>query len=841
MKYFGNTVLNKAALDHLFEDQMQRWALARDNYAALDGVKLRSFPLDDGEKPVEVKVQFNPSRMVSSTAKIDAQTIKNRKCFFCKENRPKEQSGIRFEGVTTGYTVQVNPYPIFRHHLVIQSNTHSRQELDSSRMVDMLNLAKMMPDYVLFYNGPNAGASVPDHFHFQAGDKGVLPRQASFQNYRKETILSFGPGLKPGDPVSYSYLRVYHLTDYARGCFIIDVASVKMAILYIGKIYTILSGLTGRGDGRFDPDDIVSSAMNQFQEGGMWEPMMNVLCWWEKGFWRIALFARGELRPSCYSAEGKEHFTISPACVEMSGLVITPVEDDYFRLQAKDVKKIFDDVSISYDIEEKLIRKMRNQPQVSVGIMHADQIRFTLNDQYRLVEKNGITNIKGPVYQGDLTIEMAEEGKFTFEGQQYSEIMFEPVEKQKTATFWLRDVVIGVNFHWERKEDQKFEGCLKFIVENGQVCPINILGVEDYLTSVISSEMSATANENLLKAHAVISRSWLLAQIEHAEKEKQPSCTLKENAEHNCQELIKWYDRDDHKNFDVCADDHCQRYQGLTRASTETVKKAIDETWGEILSYEGDICDARFYKCCGGMLEEFENAWEDTHHDYLEVVRDSEDSAKTEVEARAEALKKKDPSKMKYGKDAATILDLTDEGKAEAWIFADPDAFCNTKDAAILSQVLNNYDQETANFYRWKVEYTQEEISSLVNTKSGEDFGQIVDLVPIERGKSGRLVRLKIVGTKKTMIIGKELEIRRILSTSHLYSSAFVAKRLNAAGKYLPEDSKEVPAKFELYGAGWGHGVGLCQIGAAVMGAKGYTYDSILYHYYPNAEIVKKY
>ena len=354
MKYFGNTVLNKAALDHLFEDQMQRWPLARDNYAALDGVKLRSFPLDEGEKPVEIKVQYNPSRMVSSTAQIDAETIKNRKCFFCKENRPKEQSGLRYEGVTTGYTVQVNPYPIFRHHLVIQSNTHSRQELDSSRMVDMLNLAKMMPDYVVFYNGPNAGASVPDHFHFQAGDKGVLPIQASFQNYRKELIHSFGPSFKPGDCVSFSYLRVYHLTDYARGAFVIDAASIKMAILYVGKIYTILSGLTGRGDGRFDPDDIVSSDKNQFQEGGMWEPMMNVLCWWEKGFWRIAFFARGELRPSCYIAQGAEHFTISPACVEMGGLVITPVEDDYLRLQAKDVKKIFDDVSISYDIEEKL-------------------------------------------------------------------------------------------------------------------------------------------------------------------------------------------------------------------------------------------------------------------------------------------------------------------------------------------------------------------------------------------------------------------------------------------------------------------------------------------------------
>ena len=839
-------VLNKAALDRLFADQFERWPLARENYAALDKVHLRSFAFDGNVsakgKPLMLSVQFNPQRMMSSTAKIDAQTIASRKCCFCKEGRPKEQEGIKFMGVTTDYAVQVNPYPIFRRHLVIRSRTHSRQELDSSRMVDMLMLARALNDYVVFYNGPNSGASVPEHFHFQAGNKGVLPIQASTECFAKELLLSQGADIRAGAAASANYMRIYHLTDYARGAFLIEVASVKKAILYLGKIYTILSALTGRGDGRFDPDDIVSSDMNVFQEGGMWEPMMNILTWYDKGLWKIALFARGELRPECYTAQGEGHFTVSPACVEMGGLIITPVEDDFERIGPDDVRKILSDVSIKRETEEKLIRKMRNQPQVSVGIMHAQKIRFTLDSQYRLVEKNGIRNAKGPVYQGDLEVELADDGEsLVFEDQLYTQLLFEPLEGADSSAFWLRDVVIGVNFHWERKEDQMFEGSLKFIVEHGLVCPINILGVEDYLTSVISSEMSATANENLLKAHAVISRSWLLAQMEHASKEKQPSCTLRNNAENNCPELVKWYDRDDHNNFDVCADDHCQRYQGLTRASTQTVRKAVDQTWGEVLSYEGEICDARFYKCCGGMLEEFESAWEDTHYDYLEVVRDSQESAEVEVTARKEALAKKDPSKMKYGKDAATILDLTDEGKAEAWIFANPDAFCNTKDAAILSQVLNNYDQETANFYRWKVEYTQEEIAELVNSKSGEDFGQIVNLVPVERGTSGRLIRLKIVGTKKTMIIGKELEIRRILSPSHLYSSAFVAKRLNAEGKYLPEDAQAVPAKFELYGAGWGHGVGLCQIGAAVMGAKGFSYDSILYHYYPNAEIVKKY
>ena len=844
MDSLGNIVLNKAALEKLFEDQLHRWPLARDNYAALENVKLRSFPLNQEQpKSVEIKVQFNPSRLSSSTAEVDADTINGRQCCFCKEGRPKEQQGIKYQGVTTDYIVQLNPYPIFRRHLVIHSISHSRQQLDSTRMADMLALSKMLLGYVVFYNGPNSGASIPEHFHFQAGERGVLPVEASFATLKKETLFAMAPNLRPGGTVPYNYLRIYRLLDYAKGSFIIEASSSKTLISAVGKIYSILSSLTGRGNGRFDPDDVVSSERKLFEEGGMWEPMMNIICWYEAGFWRVALFARGALRPSCYFAEGEAHFLISPACVEMGGLIIAPMEEDYLRLKAGDVKKMFDDVSISPETEENLIRKMRNQPKVSVGIMHASDIRFTFETPYKLVGKNGIKNVKGDVYSGDLQVSLSpDKTEILFEGQKYTDLSFEPVDKHSAGTFWLRDVVIGVNFHWERKEDQKFEGNLKFIVENEAICPVNIVGVEDYLTSVISSEMSATASMQLLKAHAVISRSWLLSQIEHKEQfNKQPSCSLATNSEHDCSELIKWYDKDDHINFDVCADDHCQRYQGLTRASTEEVRKAVDETWGEVLWYEGQICDARFYKCCGGMLEEFESAWEDTHYDYLEVVRDSEESVKVEIEARTESDTKKNVSLRKYGRAAATILDLREEGKAEAWIFAEPEALCNTKDANILSQVLNNYDQETLNFYRWKVDYTQEELSALVAKKSGEDFGNIVDIIPIERGTSGRLIRVKIVGTKKSMIIGKELEIRRILSESHLYSSAFVVKRLNAAGKYFSADSQEVPAKFELYGAGWGHGVGLCQIGAAVMGAKGYNYDSILYHYYPNSEIVKKY
>ena len=431
-------------------------------------------------------------------------------------------------------------------------------------------------------------------------------------------------------------------------------------------------------------------------------------------------------------------------------------------------------------------------PCVKVGIFNEPEVKFVLYGKYRvgdtIAEGECLASVSG--------------GKVLWDGKEYDNVLFTPSDEENDC-FELKDVTIGVNFHWERKENQKFRGALSLIVENDRVTAINVLSVEEYLLSVLSSEMSATASLELLKAHAVISRSWLLAQIE---KNKN---IIKENT-HYCachqdeNELVKWYDREDHVNFDVCADDHCQRYQGITRASTQTVREAIKATWGQVLTYDGKLCDARFSKCCGGVYEEFENCWEPVHYPYLVARRDSE--------------------------HPLDFPDLTVEENAKEWILSSPQAFCNTTDAEILSQVLNNYDQETADFYRWKVEYSQEELSALIKNRSGIDYGEILDLVPVERGKSGRLVRMKIVGTKKQLTIGKELEIRRTLSPSHLYSSAFIVDKqdVNAAG---------VPQKFVLTGAGWGHGVGLCQIGAAVMGAKGYNYKEILLHYFIDANI----
>ena len=438
-----------------------------------------------------------------------------------------------------------------------------------------------------------------------------------------------------------------------------------------------------------------------------------------------------------------------------------------------------------------------NMPQVSVGIMNEPAVDFVLNGRYKV----------GDAIVTGLQHSVAVDGKVSWNGYLEKEISFVPADDMEQCSFELHDVTIGVNFHWERKENQLFRGVLKLIVENGKVTTINVLPVEDYLMSVISSEMSASASLELLKAHAVISRSWLLAQID---KNKQIAAEGDEYvAEESGEgEMIKWYDREDHVNFDVCADDHCQRYQGITRESTEKVRKAVTETCGQVLTYDGNLCDARFSKCCGGVFELFENCWEPKHYDYLIARRDADNENE--------------------------FPDLTKEQDAAEWIMSSPKAFCNTTDANILSQVLNNYDQETADFYRWRVEYTQDQISTLIKERSGIDFGRIIDLRPVARGTSGRLYKMKIVGEKKTLTIGKELEIRRVLSKSHLYSSAFIVEKHDVG-------TDGVPQKFVLRGAGWGHGVGLCQIGAAVMGEKGYSYKKILLHYFANATISKLY
>ncbi len=451
-----------------------------------------------------------------------------------------------------------------------------------------------------------------------------------------------------------------------------------------------------------------------------------------------------------------------------------------------------------------MIDSYSKEPLVSVGILSEKKIIFELHGDYKIsgfkqsfsgVYSAEVVNSKIVCQKGSERIEFA------------GEIFFEP-DDFYTESFLLRDVTIGVKFHWERKEKQRFNGSLKLVADNNKVTVINILPVENYLVSVISSEMSSKSSTQLLKAHAIISRSWLLAQMGKSKLHEIGTKNF-QNPSISEYEIIKWYDRGDHKLFDVCADDHCQRYQGITKIFSEGVRQAVSQTNGIVLTAGNEICDTRYSKSCGGISESFENVWEPVKHSYLTSVVDY----------------KFEPENIN--------LNFSKELNAQKWIKSNPSSYCNTSDKKILSQILLDYDQETSDFYRWKVVYTQKEISELINKKSGIDFGEIIDLVPLRRGASARIIMLKIVGTKKTLVVGKELEIRRILSTSHLYSSAIVIEK--------QEIANGVPQKFLIYGAGWGHGVGLCQIGAAVMAARGHMFDEILLHYFKNAKLKKIY
>lgn len=448
------------------------------------------------------------------------------------------------------------------------------------------------------------------------------------------------------------------------------------------------------------------------------------------------------------------------------------------------------------------MKSKREIPEIKVGILSGEEIFFTLNGHFYDNRSKLIPDGKWKAYLSGNEIVLQKE---ELEIKYVSELILSS-PNERFSSFTLHAVTIGVGFHWQRREDETFKGNLKLIIEGKKLTAINILSLEEYLKSVISSEMSATSSEELLKAHAVISRGWLLAQAEKRkaldleEKKYNPDVRSED-------EIVKWYDREDHRNFDVCADDHCQRYQGITRASAPVVEKVIENTSGEVLTYNGAICDTRYYKCCGGITELFENVWEPVSHPYLCRVVDNPEI----------------PEGFKP--------DLTDELNAGKWILGNPDAFCNTNDSKVLSQVLNDYDQETTQFYRWSVRYSQAELSEIVKARTGIDFGNIIDLTPLERGVSGRIIRLQITGTFKKMVIGKELEIRKALSKTHLYSSCFIVEKTIESNETV----------FVLHGAGWGHGVGLCQIGAAVMGSKGYSYREILLHYFPGSVLTKLY
>lgn len=753
---------NKHNIRAFFTHQLDTWDDIRQRYEALKHVGLKQL----GHR----QLQYNPARMVSTGAQIDRQTIAQRACFLCEKNRPEEQLTI---DLGDDFELMVNPFPVLPMHFTIVRKTHVPQTI-LENYTEIHRLLELFPELFVFYNGPMSGASAPDHMHFQAGIGQELPLMTVLRKLEKEqqVLIKQGNG---------SSLSMFNTVSF--NVFVIKSKAQETEMTLFKQLYAAMPVREGEK-----------------------EPRMNIVAWRDGSEDVIVVLPRDNHRPACYFEEGDRRMVISPGALDMAGLIITPREEDFNRMSEDKLISILKEVSIKEkdmeNIKEKLttannsqqLSEQNGEPRVSVGIVTANEIVFSLHQPY---------NENGTTVSGKQSVSY-ENGAIIWNGKRYKELVFQPQEAG--ASFSLEGVTIGVNFHWERKETQTFLGILRFAIEGTAMWAINELPVERYLESVISSEMSATSSLRLLEAHAVISRSWLLAQIENRRSAKTEQTSL-----YSCitgkDKMIKWYDRQDHTLFDVCADDHCQRYQGITKETSPHVAVAIQHTRGQVLMSEGKICDARFSKCCGGAMEEFQYCWEDSPKPYLKAIGDT-------------------PEK--------TIPDLTVEANAEKWIRTSPDSFCNTTDKNILSQVLNDYDQETTDFYRWRVDYTQEEISQLINSKLNIDFGQIMDLIPIERGKSARLCQLKIVGTKQTLIIGKELEIRRALSPSHLYSSAFVVDKedVNAEG---------IPALFHIIGCGWGHGVGLCQIGAAVMGEKGYNYDQILAHYYPGADLKELY
>ena len=772
-------IMEDSSISRFFNRQLEMWEDARHRFRDLKHVEVRQ--LSD-----QLKVQFNPARIVSTGAKIDKHTLGERPCFLCERNRPKEQMTKQIDD---HFQLLVNPFPILPVHFTIPATKHQPQSI-YRHYGEMHRLLSLHSELMVFYNGPKCGASAPDHLHFQAGTSGVLPLQTNWQRLSRN--LTDVISLTDEEKISV-------LSDFLVPAFVIISKSEDSDEELFHRLYR---SMPMRGDES--------------------EPMMNIIAWRKGDEFISVVIPREKHRPDAYFAEGEAQMMVSPGALDMAGLIITPREEDFSKINLDKATALLRECGISAEKMEAIVSNLKasaatahehplqlladkgKQPNVNVGIVSGQKIHFSLNKPYLA---------KGEMVTGEQEVAFSE-GGILWNGNQYSSLTFHP--QSADASFSLSDVTIGVNFHWERKETQTFLGTLHFVVESDKICAINELPVERYLESVISSEMSATSSLELLKAHAVISRSWLLAQMkkrrEVAESGNNFFAFVKKD-----DRLIRWYDREDHTIFDVCADDHCQRYQGITKETSPHVAEAIRQTKGQILMDGDDICDARFSKCCGGVTEEFQYCWEDTPKNYLSSVRDIIQGVKSVGSA-----------------SPAPLPSLQDEAAADAWIRSNPPAFCNTTDKKILSQVLNDYDQETADFYRWKVTLTQEKLKQLLDEKLKMNFGDILDLQAEERGKSGRISKLRIVGTEKTFVIGKELEIRRALSDTHLYSSAFVVDRCDI-------DEKGVPQRFDIIGAGWGHGVGLCQIGAAVMGEEGFDYDAILLHYYQGAEIKKVY
>ncbi len=761
-----------AEMERFFEEELANWPLAQTNYTAL-GQQVQTRELPVGQR--SLRVQWNPARIVSTGAKIDAQSIGERPCFLCDINRPAEQHALPVE---KHYQVLVNPFPILPRHYTIPTRRHTPQRI-FAHFDTMRKMAWDMAGHIVFYNGPVCGASCPDHMHLQAGSRGQVPIERDWEMYQQRLEKLYPLTGKEKAEMEQAgnvgaQFGLFILRDYPCPVLVIRSLPGSRDNILCQRVYDALPIAEGEDEPRMN-------LIAWHQEGGAGRPDEIV----------TLVFPRTKHRPDCYYAQGEDQLLVSPGALDMGGLFITPREEDFHRLTPEKAVAILREITPDEAGTQAIIDRIRDkkmpltpeeptpentlmesgtEPTVCVGLTASPELSFRLN---------GMFKAKGHEVSGHQTVELSD-GSILWQGSHYQRLTFRPL--QDDASFTLGRMTIGKDFHWERTQELTFRGTLRLIVDEEKMLLINEIPMEDYLASVISSEMKSTASPEFLKAASVISRSWLFAQLERRRKHEANTQGFFSFSRSD-RELIRWRDREDHTLFDVCADDHCQRYQGISEAYSPNVSEAVAATRGRILTYGGEVCDARFSKCCGGQTNTFSHCWENRDFPYL-------------------------PSR--------------------------PDPYCAQATPNVLARVLKAYDLETKDFYRWTVDYTQEELRALISAHLNQDLGAITDLRAEETGPGGHLSKLRIVGTESEYVIGKELEIRRALSPTHLKSSAFTVERLEV-------DAAGIPQRFRLHGKGWGHGVGMCQIGAAVMGEQGHPYEEILEQYYPGTTLRRIY
>ena len=758
-------------LDDFFASELQAWPEAAGRYQAVrEQVQQKTLAISSD---VELAAQWNPARIVSTGAKVDQQSLAKRPCFLCDKNRPPQQHMLMTE---KHYEVLVNPFPILPQHFTIPMRRHTPQRIYPN-FSTLRRLAWNMSHSIVFYNGPLCGASCPDHMHLQAGSRGVVPLERDWALYEK--------GLR----------KIYPLTGMQNALMEESGNDDRRCGLYLLTTYAcpviVIRSLPTEADSDLCLRVYKALPMHE----GEYEPRMNVVCWRQAGGIGQSdeiitlVFPRAKHRPDCYYAQDGERLLVSPGALDMCGLIVTPREEDFRRITPDRAAAILREVTLSPSEMDSVVRRITDaeeshliatdrrkaqgtaqevEPSVQVGIMSARTLHFCLHGNFMA---------KGRLVTGEQTVECVD-GCVRWQGSLYSTLSFVPQDGD--ATFSLADVTIGKAFHWERNETQTFSGELRLVVDEDALVAINNVPVEEYLTSVISSEMKSTCPLEYLKASAIVSRSWLLTQM-HRRRQAgdipQPPSLHRTGST-----LLRWYDRQEHTLFDVCADDHCQRYQGISRIENPAVREAVRLTRGQVLTYGGEVCDARFGKCCGGRTNEFQYCWDNVRVPYLTSVTDP---------------------------------------------------FCDVHNPVLLGQVLNDYDQETTDFYRWTVEFTQRELHDLICQHLQVEMGAILAMEPVEVGPGGHISQLRVVGQEREMVVGKELEIRKMLSHSHLKSSAFTVEMLDMRDG--------IPQRIVLHGRGWGHGVGMCQIGAASMAAQGYDSQAILRHYYVGASVTPLY